>query len=84
VIGNHNGAFASYDLKSSIGPLSGTAVINPGDSFATTSGALVIDSVDGASFQATVGAVPEPSSLALCGLGAVTLAGYARRRSARA
>ncbi len=26
------------------------------------------------------GAVPEPSSLALCGLGAVALAGYARRR----
>lgn len=33
----------------------------------------------------TVTAVPEPSSLVLCGLGAVALAGYARRRrSARA
>ena len=30
-----------------------------------------------------IGAVPEPSSLALCGLGSVALAGYARRRRKR-
>jgi PEP-CTERM motif len=40
-------------------------------------GALNVSALVG---TATEGTVPEPSSLALCGLGAVALAGYARRR----
>jgi hypothetical protein len=55
-----NPAFDSYDLKSEIGPISGTPLIDPGQfSF--------LGSISGpATFQATAGpSVPEPATVAL-------------------
>jgi hypothetical protein len=75
-----NSAFAGYDLTTSIGPLSGPPTINPGSAFATTAGNFVLDSVSPATFQATVQAAPEPSALALFGLGAAGLAGWRWRK----
>jgi hypothetical protein len=65
---------STYDLTTAIGPLLGTAIINPGRSFPTTDGLFVLNSIptDSATFTATTGAIPEPSSLALLG---VALAG---------
>jgi PEP-CTERM motif len=82
LLGNHNSAFATYDLKSPIGPTSGTVVVNRGASFATTVGTFEIDSVstDGTFSAATTSAVPEPSSLVMLGIGVVSILGLVRRR----
>ena len=86
IFSTDNPAFANYSLATSIGPLSGTARLNPGIAFQTTSGNLTINSASTlATFQAVVSpnAVPEPSSLVLCGVVAVAgLGGWARRRFA--
>jgi hypothetical protein len=66
-----NAALATYDLRSSIGPLSGAASFDSGVAFAATTGLFILNSVSGdATFQAVVStsAVPEPSSLPLCGV----------------
>jgi hypothetical protein len=77
-----NPAFATYDLQSSIGPLSGTAFINTGLPFATTAGGLVLTSTSSpATFQAVI---PEPSSLVLTGVAALAGVGFASRRRMRA
>src|SRR5262245_37704814 len=69
-----NPALATYDLTTSIGPLTGPALFNPGRRFPTTSGDFVLNSVSSnVTFQAIL--VPEPSSLALLGLGTAALAG---------
>jgi hypothetical protein len=74
-----NSALTSYDLAASFGPVSGPPGGTPGESFPTTMNTFEIDAFSGpATFTAR--AVPEPSSLALAGLGAMALAGYARRR----
>ena len=70
-------ALLSYHLDTSIGPLSGTADYNPGTPFATSGGNFVIDSINTATFQATV--VPEPSTASLLVIGCVA-ALVARRR----
>jgi hypothetical protein len=65
-----NAAFATYDLSTSVGPLSGEAIINSGTSFGTSGGAFVINSVSGdATFAASVGSAipPPPGGLFLCG-----------------
>jgi len=78
----NNIAFATYDLTTSIGPISSP----PGlfvHVYPTTSGAFTMTSVgDTATFTATVrgAAVPEPASLMLLGSGVVTLAGRRFRR----
>jgi hypothetical protein len=76
-----------FDMKTEIGPLTGTAIITPGQAFATSFGDLILTSTSGdATFRANfVGAaVPEPSSLVLGGLGGLATAlGLARRRNER-
>jgi PEP-CTERM motif len=80
-------AFSSYNLASSIGPISGTPVGNPLYHFPTTGGSLILNDVSSVSFQAvdqSPGVTPEPSSFALLGTGILALAGTARRRLASA
>jgi hypothetical protein len=70
-----NASFNIYDLKTSIGPLMGAAIFTFGESFPTTDGSFVLNTVTGkATFTATVSAVPlpilpAPASLALLVLG---------------
>jgi hypothetical protein len=78
---------ASYELATSIGPLSGTAggVVNNA-SFATSAGPLIITSFAATgTFQATVSTVvPEPASLLLMGLGFTGIAAATGLRRAPA
>jgi hypothetical protein len=75
ILDNVSPSFVTYDLTTSIGPISGTATFNPGFPFPTTGGDFILDSVAGptSTFIATTStAAPEPASLALLG---VALAG---------
>ena len=75
--------FATYDLRTSIGPISGAPLISPGVSFPTDSGAFILTTVTGnATFTATLTAAPEPTSLALLGA-AFAGFGVIRRRKKR-
>jgi hypothetical protein len=58
-----NAAFATYDLNTPIGPLSGAPSFNSGAQFGTTAGNFSLTSVSTATFQAT--AVPEPGTISL-------------------
>jgi PEP-CTERM motif len=84
IIDNFSASFATYDLTTSIGPIVGSGVSNPGSSFATTGGVFVLTSVGGATFTAATTAIPEPSSWAmmLVGFAGLGYAGY--RRATRA
>jgi hypothetical protein len=84
-----NAAFVSYGLTTSIGPITGSPLFNPGLSFSTTAGPLILDSASAAAFTAnagTVSAVPLPAALPLfaTGLGALGLLGWRRKRKAAA
>jgi PEP-CTERM motif len=73
-VGIAEGAFFTYDLKTSIGPISGATLSNRGFPLQTFMGTLVINSTGGdATFTARVGegaeAVPEPSSWMLLAIG---------------
>jgi hypothetical protein len=67
--------FSSYDLTSSLGPISGIARINSpfGQGYATSLGSLAFTSTSGNStFTATTtGTAPEPASMTLLGTGLV-------------
>ena len=80
-----NPAFGTYDLTTSIGPVSGDASGGGGGafSFATSSGPLFFDSFFGTTgtFQAIV--VPEPPSLTLAGIALAAGLGVWVRRAAR-
>jgi hypothetical protein len=83
-----NSAFADWDLLSSIGPITGVARLNqwtsPYPPVETTGGRLIFDreQTTTCTFQATVGSVPEPSTLVVFGVGAIgLLAGTWRRRT---
>jgi hypothetical protein len=79
-LGTLSAVFATYDLRTIIGPVSGGAIFNPGSSFATSAGTLVIRSVSGgATFTATI---PEPSTWAMMLLGFAGL-GFAGYRASR-
>jgi hypothetical protein len=71
-----NPAFATYDLSSSIGPLSGPGVFNSGAQFNTSMGYFSLTQVSTATFEATL--VPEPCALGIWVIGAAALVG--RRR----
>ncbi len=74
----------TYDLTTSLGPVSGPSFIQaPGHTWATTAGDLILDEAGTVTFQA----VPEPSSLALaavaCATGLAIAAGRRPRRVGR-
>jgi PEP-CTERM motif len=78
-----NPAFATYDLKSAIGPLSSSYFfVDTGVPIGSTLGDVIIDSVSGIpTFTATVGGTtPEPGSFVLFGSGVIGLAAMLRRK----
>lgn len=81
ILDTHNPAFATYDLTTAIGPLTGSSIINSGTDFFTTDGTFVINSAGDATFTATTSApIPEPSTLVLFGTSMLGLAGIVRRK----
>jgi PEP-CTERM motif len=87
ILDSVSASFASYALKTSIGPIVGSAEINSGSSFATSGGAFVLTSVgETATFAAATSGVPEPSTWAmmLIGFAGLGYAGYRRARAAHA
>jgi hypothetical protein len=78
---NLNPAFATYNLRTAMGPTPGVPTINDGEVFATTLGEFVLDEVSTVSFEAVGGVVSEPTALLLICVG---LAGVAAvRRGSR-
>ena len=77
---------SNYDLKSSLGPVTGSSLVLTNFNLATTTGNFVITAAaNTATFQARVGAVPEPSSLALVSITALGgLGAWTRRRISHA
>jgi hypothetical protein len=75
-----NAVFASYDLSTSIGPITGSSFINPPHSFSTNVGALDITSAGDATFTAVVTPLPATLPLFAIGLGALGLLGWRRKR----
>jgi hypothetical protein len=72
--------FGSYDLRTSIGPITNAALIRPDVFFPTDMGALNIVNVGNSTFTASTGGVPEPATLVMLGTGALGLAGVIRRK----
>jgi hypothetical protein len=72
-------SFATYDLKTSIGPLVGIGE-NTAGSFPTTGGALELDRVGDVTFTATTPGVPEGSTwmMMLLGFAGLGFMGYRR------
>jgi len=85
ILDTQNTAFASYDLKTSIGPITGSSVGSRGTSFPTSAGGLILTSSGNATFTAVVTpAVPLPSALPLfaSALVGLVLLGWRRKRKA--
>lgn len=80
ILGTDAPAFATYDLASAVGPITGPATIDPSAAFPTTRGALVLTSAGDATFTASLpgSAVPEPGSFAVLGASLVGLACWRR------
>jgi len=80
-------SFASYNLKSAIGPL-GPESSDPstGDwvGLATSLGSLTVTSYDNVVFQATTAGAPEPVSVPILGVAIIGMTIIARRRIAPA
>jgi len=82
VLDTLNAAFSTYDLTTSIGPISGSPFINSGTTFDTTLGSFSLTSVGNSTFTATTrttSAVPVPSTMLLLGSGLIGLAGWRRK-----
>ena len=87
ILDSVSASFASYDLKTSIGPIVGSSEFDPSSSFPTTGGAFVLTSVgESATFTSATSAIPEPSTWAmmLIGFAGLGYAGYRRARAAHA
>jgi hypothetical protein len=80
ILSTIDATLATYDLKTSIGPISNTASFNPTVTFPTTDGNFQITALFGNSTFTATTTTPEPASLTLLGLGVASLAGYACRR----
>lgn len=78
ILETFSGAFFTYDLTTPIGPITDSAIINAGASFATDHGAFIISSAGESVFTA---AAPEPAANAMIVLG---LAGLALLKPAQA
>jgi PEP-CTERM motif len=71
----------SYDLQTSLATVSGTTSINYYVTFATSAGTFHLTSTESnGTYQATLAAVPEPSSLVLAGTAALAGLGLWTRR----
>ena len=80
ILGTTAAIFASYDLRSAIGPITGAVTANnPIGTFPTTGGTLVLTSASGNSTFTAI-TTPEPISTALVGIGLAVL-GVRRRRN---
>ena len=85
LLSTNNAAFATYNLKTAIGPLTGDeSGFNPGLAFATTGGQLTLNSLTpfASTFTATVPA-PEPATFTLTTLGLAGVVTRHRRRRVR-
>jgi len=81
ILDDVSASFATYDLTTAIGPITGTPIIDASTSYPTSSGAFNLSSVSGnVTFTATLAAVPEPSALALLAAALAGLFGIARLR----
>ncbi len=75
-----NPIFATYDLSTAIGPISGTALWNGGALFPTTDGNFLISIISGdATFTATTSPVPIPGALLLLAPGLASVAAVRRK-----
>jgi hypothetical protein len=82
VFDTFNAAFATYDLRTPLGPLSGAPFIRPDLTFPTTLGGFHLASIAGNSTftaAAPAGTVPEPAGCALLAVGTLGLLGYGWR-----
>jgi hypothetical protein len=86
VLDTSNPAFATYDLTTPIGPVSGPSILSTGSTFGTTAGNFKLTATSGlVTFEATTqGAVPEPSTLILTSVGFVGVLFSRFRHRARA
>jgi hypothetical protein len=81
VLDTFDGAFATYDLTTAIGPITNAPFIRTDLSFPTTLGGFNIQSAGNSTFTASTGtATPEPGSLALLGSGVLVGIGALRRK----